>query len=165
MKTRSNILSKTIVFVLMAALTLVICCPVAAATNSTTLTTTIPETFPLMLELSGNGTVAINGIAYTQSGTVEIPRNSAVELRIIPDAENEVKSVVYNGFDYMIEAKNEKIVLPAITGEAKLCVNFAEIASTPQTGDVYSPLCLMLLMSLSLIGMIAIFYLRKKKTN
>ena len=165
MKTRSNILSKTIAFVLMAALTLVICCPVAAATNSTTLTTTVPETFPLLLKLSGNGTVAINGVAYTQSGTVEIPRNSPVELRITPDAENEIKSVVYNGFDYTKEAKNGKIVLPAITGEATLYVNFTKIASTPQTGDAYSLLCLTLLMFLSSIGMIATFSIRKKNTS
>ena len=149
----------------MAALTLVICFPVAAATNSTTLRTTVPGTVPLLLELTGNGTVTVNGVAYTRSKTIEIPRNSAIELRITPDAENEIKSVVYNGFDYTKEAKNGKIVLPAITGEATLCVNFTEIASTPQTGDAYSPLYLTLLMFLSLIGMIATLSFRKKKTS
>lgn len=149
----------------MAALTLVICFPVAAATNSTNLTTTVPETFPLMLELSGNGTVTVNGVAYTQSGTVEIPCNSIIELLIAPDTGNDIKSIIYNGFDYTKEAKTGKLTLPAITGEAKLCVSFAEIASTPQTGDPYSPLCLTLLMFLSLTGMIATFYFRKKKTN
>lgn len=149
----------------MAALTLVICVPVAAATNSTTLTTTVPQTVPLLLELSGKGTVSINGVAYTKSGTVEVPLNFALELRITPDAENEIKSVVYNGFDYTKEAKNGKLTLPAIAGEAMLCVNFANIASTPQTGDAYSPLCLIFLMFLSLIGMISAFSFRKKEST
>ena len=149
----------------MAVLTLVICFPVAAATNSTTLTTTVPETFPLLLELSGNGTVAINGVDYTRSETIEIPCNSTVELRITPDAENEIKSVVYNGFDYTKEAKNGKFTLPAIISETTLYVSFTEIASTPITGDPYSPLCLIALMFLSLIGIIAILSFRKKKVS
>lgn len=149
----------------MAALTLVIYFPVAAASNSTTLTTTVPVTFPLKLELSGNGTVTINGLAYTQSETVEIPRNSTVELQITPHAENIIKSVVYNGHDYTKEAKRGKFTLPAITGEATLCVSFTENTSTPATGDPYSPLCLTFLMFLSLIGVIAAFSFKKKKTN
>lgn len=147
----------------MAALTLVICFPVAAATNSTTVTTNVPESFPLLLELSGKGTVSINGVAYTKSGTVEVPRNSALELRITPDAENEIKSVVYNGFDYTKEAKNGKLTLPAITGEAKLYISFAETASIPATGDLSSPQYSVLLLLLSLIGIIVTSSFRKKK--
>ena len=163
MKTRSSFFSKAILCVLMAALTLVICFPVAAATNSTNLTTTVPETFPLMLELSGNGTVTVNGVAYTQSGTIEIPRNSSIELLITPDIGNNIKSVVYNGFDYTKEAKAGKITLPAITEDAELCVCFFEIPSTPQTGDSHSLLHLVLLMLISLIGMIVILSFWKKK--
>lgn len=149
----------------MAALTLVICFPVAAATNSTTLTTIVPETFPILLKLSGNGTVAINGVAYTQPGTVEIPRNSAVELHITPDAENEIKSVIHNGCDYTMDAKNGKITLPAITGETTLYVCFTEIASTPITGDLNSPQCFVLLMLLSLLGIIVTpLFIKKNKT-
>jgi len=163
MKTRSKIFSKAILCVLMAALTFVICFPVAAATNSTTLTTTIPKFLPLHLELSGNGTVTINGVAYTQSETVEIPRNSTTELQITPDVENVIKSVVYNGHDYTKEAKNGKLTLPTITDEATLCVSLVKTASTPQTGDTFSPLYLTLLMLCSLIGMIATLSFWKKK--
>ena len=160
MKTRSSFFSKAILCVLMAALTLVICFPVAAATNSTTVTTNVPESFPLLLELSGKGTVSISGVAYTKSGTVEVPRNSALELRITPDAENEIKSVVYNGFDYTKEAKNGKLTLPAITGEAKLCISFAETASIPATGDPYYFVVLYLaaLMVISLMGIVAMLF-------
>ena len=148
----------------MAALTLVICLPVTAATNSTTLTTTVPEVLTLFLELSGNGTVTVSGVTYTKSETVDIPRNSIVELQIIPDVGNDIKSVVYNSYDYTKEVKNGKLTLPTITGEAKLCVSFIETASTPQTGYAYSPLCLTVLMFLSLIGII-VLYFGKKKTN
>ena len=149
----------------MAALTLVICCPVAAATNSTTLTTTVPVTFPLKLELSGSGTVAINGVAYTQSATVEITRNSTVEVQITQDAKNVLKSVVYNGHDYTKEAEKGKIVLPVITGKTTLCVNFTEIISSPTTGDPYSPLSFVLTLLLSLMGIIAASTCMKRETT
>ena len=165
MKARSKIFSKAKLFVLMAALTLVICFPVAAATNSTTLTTTIPKTATLLLELTGNGTVAVNGVAYTEPGTVEIPRNWAVELLITPDIGNEIKSVVYNGQDYTKEAKAGKITLPAITGEATLCVSFTEIATAPQTGDFLSPSFFVFLMLLSLVAIDVTRSFRKKELH
>lgn len=165
MKTRSKFFSKAISCVLMAALTLVICFPVAAATNSTTLTTTVPETLPFFLELSGNGTVMINGVAYTQSCAIQIPRNSTIEFLITPDAENEIKSIIYNGFDYTKEAKNGKLNLPAITGEAMLHIHFAEITSAPVTRDSHSPQFFVLVMLLSLIGIIVTSSFIKKKEN
>ena len=165
MNTRSNILSKTIVFVLMAALTLVICCPVAATTYSTTLTTTVPESFSLLMELTGEGTVTVNGVVYNKSGTVEIPRHSVVELLIAPDAGNEIKSVIYNGHDYTEKAKAGKITLPAITEDAELCVCFYEIPSTPQPGDTFSLLWLVLLILIALLGLITTLILRKKRVH
>ena len=147
----------------MAALTLVICIPVAAATNSTTLTTTVPKALPLLLELSGNGTVTVDGVAYTRSGTIEIPRNSTIALQITPDVGNEIKTVIYNSRDYTKEAKNGKVALPAIVGEATLCISFAEIASIPETGDLSFPQYSILLMLFSLIGTIVTLSFRKKK--
>ena len=167
MKTRSKILSKAILCVLLAALTLVICFPVAAATNSTTLTTTVPETFPLMLELSGNGTVTINGVAYTQSNLIDIPHNSNIELLIVPDAENDIKTVVYNDCDYTKDTQNGKLTLPPITGDATLRVGFSKSSSIPATGDshYFALLYLVPLMLFALIGIIAISLLWKKKSS
>ena len=164
MKTRSKVFSKATLCVLMAALTLVLCFPVAAAT-STTLTTIVPETLPLMLKLSGKGTVSINGVAYTQSQAIEIPRNATIELHITPDARNSIKSIIYNELDYTNKAENGKLTLSAITGEATLCVSFMKITSAPATGDPYSPQFFVLVMLLSLIGIIATSSFIKKKEN
>lgn len=161
MKARS-ILRKFIGILLLAALTLMLGISAAAA-SSTTLTTTVPKTLPLRLELRGSGTVTVNGITYTNSGTIEIPRNSGIELHITPDAENKIKSVIYNGRNYTSEAISGKFTLPAITERAKLSVSFIKVPSAPPTGDSYSPLCLTLLMFLSLTGMIATFYFWKRK--
>lgn len=163
MKARSKIFFKAILCVLMATLTLVICFPVVAATNSTTLTTTVPKTFLLQLDLTGNGTVAVNGVAYTRSEKIEIPRNATIELQITPDAGSVIKSVIYNGCDYTKEAKNGKLVLPVIAGEVMLCVSFTTIVSSPQTGDNCSPLYLTLLMLCSLVGITATLSFGKKK--
>lgn len=162
MKTRSKFFSKAILCVLMAALTLVICFPVAAATNSTTLTTTVPETLPLVLELSGNGTVTINGVVYTNSGTIEIPRHSTITLQITPNTNNEIKSVVCNGIDYTKDVKEGTLTLPAITESVTLGVSFAEIASSPQTGDSNCPFLWMLLMLISLVGIVVILLVKKE---
>ena len=145
----------------MAALTLVICFPVAAATNSTILTTQVPKDLPLQLELTGNGTVILNGVAYAQSETIEISRNSKLELCITPDAGNKIIAAVYNGVDYTSDVKSGKIILPAITEDAKLSVQFCEIVPNPETGDMYSPHGLVLLLLISW-GMIGILLFRKK---
>ena len=146
----------------MAALTLVICCPVAAATNSTTLTTTVPETLPLVLELSGNGTVTINGVVYTNSGTIEIPRHSTITLQITPNTNNEIKSVVCNGIDYTKDVKEGTLTLPAITESVTLGVSFAEIVSSPQTGDSNCPFLWILLMLISLVSIVVILLVKKE---
>ena len=166
MKTRSNILSKAMLFVLTAALTLVICFPVVAASSSTTLTTTVPRTDPLLLELEGNGAVTINGVNYTQSGTIKVPHNSSIELLITPDTGNNIKTVTYNGHDYTTEAKNGKFTLPAATAEATLYIRFSATALTPETGDphYFTLLYYIALMVVSLISMIAMPILRKKNT-
>lgn len=165
MKARSKYLSKAIALVLLVALTLAIGIPVAATTYSTNLKTTVPKTVPLLLELTGNGTVTVNGVVYTKSGTVEITRNSAVELLVTPDTGNEIKSVIYNGYDYTKEAKGGKITLPAMTEEATLSVCFFENKTTPQTGDTCSPVWLALLMLFALLGMITTLILSKKRAH
>lgn len=151
----------------MAALTLVICFPAAAAT-STMLTTTVPETLPLLLELSGNGTTTINGVAYSQSETIEIPRHATIVLQITPNVGNKIRSVVYNGIDYTKDAEEAMLMLPAITEPSTLCVSFSQIASTPQSGDSNYPFLWILLMLISLIGIVAMLFLTKRmhyKTN
>lgn len=161
MKTRSKNFFKAILCVLMTALTLVICFPVAAAT-STTLSTTVPETLPLVLELSGNGTVTINGVAYSQSKIVEIPRHATIALQIIPNAGNKIRSVVYNGIDYTKDAEEGTLMLPAITESSTLCVSFSQSASTPQTGDTSCPLLWFLLMLISLIGIVLLLLVKRR---
>lgn len=161
MKTRSTIFTKAILCVLMAALTLVICFPAAAAT-STMLTTTVPETLPLLLELSGNGTTTINGVAYSQSETIEIPRHATIVLQITPSVGNKIRSVVYNGIDYTKDVKEGTLTLPAITESVTLGVSFAEIASSPQTGDSNCPFLWMLLMLISLVGIVVILLVKKE---
>ena len=161
MNTRSKIFTKAILSVLVAALTLAICFPVAAAT-STTLTTTVPETLPLSLELSGNGTVTINGVAYSQSETVEIPRHATIAFQITPNAGNKIRSVVYNGIDYTKDSQEGMLTLPAITKSATLYVSFSQIASNPQTGDSSCPLLWFLLMLISLAGIVVTLLVKRR---
>ena len=163
MKTRSKFFSKAILCVLLVALTLAICFPVAAAA-STTLTTTVPETLPLLLELSGSGTVTVNGVAYSQSQTIEIPRNSRIEVQIIANQCSKISSVIYNDRDYTMDATNGVLAFPAINEVTTLFVSFSKTASSPQTGDSNCLFLWMLLMLISLVG-IVITLLVKRRTH
>ena len=157
MKTRSKILTKAILCVLVVALTLVIYIPVAATTNSTTLTTTVPKTLPLSLELAGNGTVTVNNVAYTQSGKIEIPRHTTIELSISPNTGNEIQSVIYKGCDYTADIKDGSVTLPAITEGAMLSIEFSEIPIEPKSYASFYWLLLILP-----IGIAVALYLKKK---
>lgn len=166
MKARSGVFSKVILYVLLIVLTMAICFPVAATTYSTTLITTVPETMLLQIELVGNGTVTVNNTRYTQSESVEIPRNSTVELCITPDTGNGIKSVIYNNQDYTKELESGEIVLPAITGDTMLYVSFEEIASAiPQTDDPYSQDCLIFVAIFLLAGTVAAMLIWKKRST
>ena len=142
---------------LVVALTLVIYIPVAATTNSTILTTTVPKALPLSLELAGNGTVTVNNVAYTQSGKIEIPRHTTIELSISPNTGNEIQSVIYNGCDYTADIKDGSVTLPAITEGAMLSIQFSEI---PTKSKSYTSFYWLLL--IIPIGMVVAFYFKKK---
>ena len=146
MRTRSKILSKAISCVLLVALALIICVPVTAATNSTTLTTTVPETLLLSVELQGSGTVIVDGTEYTESSVVQTPRNKDIVLQINPDDGWCIKSVIWGGNDITEKAKAGNVTLPGINEETALCVEFEKIASTPVTGDAFNMNLFVLLM-------------------
>lgn len=160
MRTRSKILSKAISCVLLVALALIICVPVTAATNSTTLTTTVPETLSLSVEMRGCGTVIVDGTEYTESSVVQTARNKDIVLQIIPDDGWCIKSVVWGGNDITEKAKAGNVTLPGINEETAICVEFEKTASTPATGDTFSSAYVAFLMVISIIGIALTVYLK-----
>lgn len=165
MKARSKILTKAVALVLLAALTLMLSISAAAA-SSTTLTTTVPETVILTLKIQGKGTVTIGDANYTQSGSIQIPRNTQLYLGITPADGYFVKTVTFKGENMTGDVQDGTLLLPAIGEDASLCVIFSEVASSPITGDsrYFTPIGLLWLMAFSLAGIIVLQSYKKKNT-
>lgn len=161
MKARSKILTKAVALVLLAALTLML-----SISGSTTLTTTVPETVILTLEIQGKGTVTIGDVNYTQSGSTQIPRNTQLRLDTTPAEGYFVKAVTFNGEDMTGDVQDGTLLLPAIGEDASLYVIFSEVASSPITGDsrYFTPMGSLLWMAFSLAG-IAVLQSTKKKNR
>lgn len=162
MKTRSTLLSKATALVLLAILALALSVSVSAAAGSVTLTTTIPETIPLILELQGSGTVEVNGVAYNESGLIQIPRNREFTLLINPKEGYCIRSVIWNGGDITSAATVGSMILPGVGVEIPLCVVFEKVATTPPTGDLFCATRLAIITAISLLSFVATIFLRKR---
>lgn len=164
MKTRAAIISKATVLVLLAALTLVLSISVTANTGNTTLTTSVPASFALTLEIQGNGTVTINAETYTESNVLQIPCNTDVTLQIVPEQGSNIKSVLYNGSDITGALIDGVVMLPTMSGDSKLNITFGAGHNTPQTGDhAFRSLVMAgIIMMLSLLCLVAVWRAKKK---
>ncbi|MBQ6840081.1 MAG: hypothetical protein IJO45_05270 [Oscillospiraceae bacterium] len=162
MKARS-IIRITITILLLAALTLMFSIPVAA--SSTILTTSVPSSFVLSLEIEGKGTVTVNSVAYTKTNALVIPRNTATAVQVQPDKGYYLKSVIYNSEDITLQLKDGMVTLPAPEQDSCLRITFTVKATGPITGDAgyYTAGIAGTVMVLSLLCLAMLLANRKKK--
>lgn len=120
------------VFLLVLVLMLSLATPVFAQT--TTLTTTVLDAYPLHLEIQGEGKVAVNGMIYDKSTDISAPRNTAIAITLYPKEGHHISSIIYNG-EKITADSNNSVTLPDITEKSSLKVEFSPNSSTPTTGD------------------------------
>lgn len=139
--------------------------PVSALAQETELTTTVPTSHTLHIELSGNGTVTIDGVSYTQSADVEIARHRAPTITLRAANGSIIQTVLWGDEDVTSAVKNGTWTAPEITEDVMLTVTFAESLS-PATGDniAYVLLYLGVMLLLSLTGIILCAARRNKHT-
>ena len=147
------------VFLLVLVLMLNLAIPVFAQT--TTLTTTVPDAYPLHLEIQGDGQVAVNGVIYDRSTDISAPRNTAIEITLYPKEGHHINSIIYNGKRITVDSNNS-VTLQNITEESSLKVEFSPNSTTPTTGDNYSLLFNALILVLSGVCLLAMVYLSKR---
>lgn len=166
MKTRSYFARKVVCMFLLAVLTLCICTPVLAASNTTTLTTTVPSHFDMNIAIVGKGTIKINGRNISESCIVPIERNQAVTVKITPDDGYYLSSVTYDGNEISQEVKDGYLTLPQPERELSIYINFAAYTGTPNTGDSSYQLLIFCSVAsiISLLGMILLLIANRKKT-
>lgn len=109
--------------------------PVQAADQgrSTTITTKVPDTHHVLLDIGEHGSVIINGTAYRQENkSVEIERLKEQTYTIQPDKGWQVESVSYGQKDTLdtVRLTDSSFTAPAVNrDDNKLIVRFAEIPS------------------------------------
>lgn len=168
MKTRSRISKTVFCLFLLAVLALCMCTPTFALSDTTKLTTTVPSHFDMSVIIVGNGTLEIGGKALTTTSVIPIERHLEVTCKITPDDGYHISSVIYNGNDITMDAKDGSFHLSPLEGDVGLSIAFAANASTPNTGDNTYPFLLFysIIAIASLIGIaILLTANRKKSTN
>ena len=158
---RKNTACKLIQALILAAIVMLL--PVTVWAQETTLTTVVPSSHTLHLELSGEGTIVIDGVAYTQSADIQIQRKSRPEISLQIADGNKVKSVLWGSEDITEAIRKGSWTMPEVIEDVSLSVTFEKTSSTPQTGDASRPDLWFTIAALSLIGMIICWLMRTKQ--
>lgn len=112
-----------------------ICMPLTAYAQDTKLTTTVPSQFLLKIEIDGKGKVQVGEKCFSETTTVSVKRHTKTAITVIPAANYEIKSVLYNGEAITDNLQNHTLILPEPTDDSILSITFEEKAQPPQTGD------------------------------
>lgn len=146
------------VFLLVLILMVNLAIPVFAQT--TTLTTTVPDAYPLHLEIQGEGKAAVNGVIYDKSTDISAPRNTAIAVTLYPKEGHHINSIIYSG-EKITADSNNSVTLPNITEESSLKVEFSPNSSTPITGDSSNPVLSLLLLVCSGVALVFLCFMKK----
>ena len=159
---RKNTACKVIQALILAAIVMLL--PVTVWAQETTLTTVVPSSHVLHLELTGEGAVVVDGVAYTQSADIQIQRKSRPEISLQIADGNKVKSVLWGSEDITEAIRKGSWTMPEVIGDVSLSVTFEKVSDNPQTGDAFDLLLWFAIAALSLLGLTICWLMRKKET-
>lgn len=126
--------------------------------DSTTLTTQVPNHHTMQIEISGAGTVTVNGIEYSRSSKINVARFSDVTLSIKADNGYVLKNATLNSASIIDNLQNYTFLIDDIGADIILKLEFSPQAS-PYTKD--TPIeSILVLMTVSLICIVP-FIIRK----
>ena len=123
--------------------------PTAVWAQETSLTTTVPSSHILHIELNGEGTIIVDEVAYTKTADIQIQRQHRPEISILAADGSRIKTVLWDDEDIISFFQNRTWTAPEIINDASLAVTFEKINDIPQTGDTFN---LKLWLSLFLIS-------------
>ena len=142
---------------------IVLLLPMTVSAQETTLTTVVPSSHTLHLELTGEGTIVVDGVAYTQSADIQVQRKSRPKISLQITDGKKAKSVLWGSEDITEAVRQGSWTMPEVIEDVSLSVTFEKTSSTPQTGDASRPDLWFTIAALSLIGMIICWLMRKKQ--
>ena len=163
MKTRSYFIGKIPSLFLLAVLTLCICTPVLAESDTTILTTTVPSHFKMNVTIVGKGTIEINGQTLLETGVIQVERNSENTIIISPDQGFYLNAVIFDGEDITNEIKDGAFTFPALERDSSLSITFNTCTNTPNTGDNCNLFLFIVVAVASFIGIVVLLTINRKK--
>ncbi len=160
---------KNTAFRIVCALALVIMMlplSVVATAQETKLTTVVPATHSLSIEINGKGIVSVDGEQYSKSKQIQILRHSGPLITVKAADGYQIKTVHFDGENITNQFSNGTWSMPAIISDVVLTVAFVEQNSTPATGDVSNILLWIEISLLALVGLsLCIVSYREKRTK
>lgn len=136
--------------------------PTTVWAQETTLTTSVPSGHTMHIMITGEGTVAVDGVAYTKNADIELQRQHRPEISVVAADSSKIKTVLWGSEDITAAFQNGNWTGPEILEDATLTVTFEKLGSTPQTGDPFYPHLWIGLLIFSLLGLM-VCLLRSKK--
>lgn len=160
--------SQKIIPLLIFLCVLLCCIPIRAYALTTELSTNVPDTVSLRIEITGKGTVSVGGESRSHTGTVTVKRHQPFTVTLSPQQGYRVTAVSLNGKSVLHLLKNGELTVDDLNLDSVLSVTFTKTAisqngSNPKTGDQY----VIPAMATAMISMTALVFMlsRKKKVG
>ena len=128
--------------------------PLSIITNAqeTKLTTIVPATHSLSIEINGKGVISVDGVQYSKTKQIQILRHSSPIITVKAADGYQLKSVVFNGESITKQFVNDKWSMPGVISDVQLTVLFEQESSIPATGDVSNIYLWLILFMIALAG-------------
>ena len=157
--------SQKIIPLLIFLCVLLCCIPIRAYALTTELSTNVPDTVSLRIEITGKGTVSVGGESRSHTGTVTVKRHQPFTVTLSPQQGYGVTAVSLNGKSVLSRLKNWELTIDDLNLDGVLSVTFTKTAnsqngSNPKTGDQY----VVSAMATAMISMTALILVLSRKT-
>lgn len=141
----------------------VMLCSCVVCAKDTVLTTTVPDTCLLTLNISGEGTVWINGQDYRKTSTIEIKRNQKIKIDMQSEQGWHLDSLLHDGENKISHLENGIYTFETGNATSIINVSFSPIPESPKTSSF--PLVFVLFVHLVSASMILFFTKKVKKVT
>lgn len=155
----------TITLIALCVIVISILLPITVNAQDTTLTTAVPATHTLHLSIDGKGTVTVNGIKYTESTDIPIPRHSKPDVQVQSAKGYAVLSVTFEEESITHRVTGGTWLPPVVESDVTLAVVFEQVSDNAPTGDASDIHIAMLLFALSGTALVTYASMSRKKQH
>ena len=109
--------------------------PVAVWAQETILTTVVPSSHTLYIEVIGDGTVIVDGVAYTNPTEIQLPRHSKPQISLRAADGYKIKTILWEGENVTEAFKAEIWTGPSVTTDMRLTIIMESNRTPARTKD------------------------------